>query len=176
MEITERKAVTVEYTLTNEAGKVLDSSRSREPLTYVQGLGNMISGFEAALEGKKAGDKLSFEVAPQDAYGEKDKSLLISVPKERFQNTPDLTAGMRFEVQTPNGTMVMAVDRIEEDSVILDGNHPLAGSRLHFDVEVVGVREATSEELAEAENHGHGCGCSCDESSCGDSGCGGGCH
>ncbi len=176
MEITERKAVTVEYTLTNDAGEVLDSSRNREPLTYVQGMGNMISGFETELEGKKAGDKFSFAVAPKDGYGERDTSLLFSVPKEKFKSTPDLKIGTRFEVTTPNGTMVMAVARIEDDSVVLDGNHPLAGNKLHFDVEVVGVRDATGDELAAAENHGHGCGCSCDESSCGDGSCGdGGC-
>ena len=171
MEITEQKAVTVEYTLTNEAGEVLDSSRDRAPLTYVQGVGNMIAGFETALEGKQAGDKFSFDVAPGDAYGERDKSLLFAVPKDRFQGTPDLEVGMRFEVQTPNGAMIMAVDRIEDDSVVLDGNHPLAGNRLHFDVEVVGVRDATDEELVQAQNPAQGCGCSCDES-----GCGGGCH
>lgn len=181
MQITKHKAVTVEYTLTNESGQVLDSSKDRAPLTYVQGTGGMINGFENALEGRQAGDKFSFDVAPADGYGERDKSLLFAVPKDRFQETPDLEVGMRFQVQTPNGAMIMAVDRIEQDSVVLDGNHPLAGNKLHFDVEVVGVRDATDEELTEAEHASHGCGCSCDESSCGsesscgDSGCGG-CH
>ena len=92
----------------------------------------------------------------------------------------DLEVGMRFQVQTPNGAMIMAVDRIEEDSVVLDGNHPLAGKSLHFDVEVVGVRDATDAELTEAQKPAQGCGCSCDDSSCGDSSCGdsgcGSCH
>jgi FKBP-type peptidyl-prolyl cis-trans isomerase SlyD len=176
MEIANQKAVTVEYTLTNDTGEVLDSSRNREPLTYVQGMGNMISGFETALQGKQAGDKFSFEVAPADAYGEQDNALLFTVPKDRFEGTPDLEVGMRFQVQTPNGAMIMAVDRIEENSVVLDGNHPLAGKKLHFDVEVVGVRDATDEELTEAQHPAQGCGCSCDDSGCGDSGCGGSCH
>ena len=170
MQITKHKAVTVEYTLTDVAGQVLDTSRNRAPLTYVQGAGNMINGFETALEGKQAGDKFSFDVAPADGYGERDDALVFTVPRERFQGTPDLEVGMRFQVQTPDGAMIMAVDRIEENSVVLDGNHPLAGNRLHFDVEVVGVREATDEELTESHNHGQGCGCSCDESDCG------GCH
>jgi FKBP-type peptidyl-prolyl cis-trans isomerase SlyD len=167
MEITKHKAVTVEYTLTDDAGQILDSSRDRAPLTYIQGLGNMIHGFETALEGKKAGDKFSFDVAPADGYGERDEALIFAVPKDRFQGTPDLEVGMRFQVQTPEGAMIMAVDRIEENSVVLDGNHPLAGNRLHFDVEVMGVRQATDQEVTEAQNPGHGCGCSCDESGCG---------
>ncbi len=182
MQITKQKSVTVEYTLTNESGQVLDTSKEREPLTYIQGMGNMINGFETALEGKHAGDKFSFDVTPADGYGERDTALIFSVPKDRFKDTPDLTIGMRFQVQTPNGAMIMAVDRIEEDSVVLDGNHPLAGNKLHFDVEVVGVRDATDQELTEAAHASHGCGCSCEESSCGgesscgDSGCGSSCH
>jgi FKBP-type peptidyl-prolyl cis-trans isomerase SlyD len=175
MQIEKQKAVTVEYTLTNDTGEILDSSKDRAPLTYVQGMGNMISGFETALEGKQAGDKFSFEVAPADGYGEQDEALLFTVPKDRFQGTPDLEVGMRFQVQTPNGAMIMAVDRIEEGSVVLDGNHPLAGKSLHFDVEVVGVRDATDEELTVAQSPAQGCGCSCDDSGCGDSGCGS-CH
>jgi len=170
MQITKHKAVTVEYTLTDDAGQVLDSSRNRASLTYIQGVGNMINGFETALEGKQDGDKFSFDVAPADGYGERDEALVFAVPRDRFQETPDLEVGMRFQVQTPDGAMIMAVDRIEENSVVLDGNHPLAGNRLHFDVEVVGVREATDHELTEAHNHGQGCGCSCEESGCG------GCH
>jgi FKBP-type peptidyl-prolyl cis-trans isomerase SlyD len=158
MEIAKQKAVTVEYTLTNDAGEVLDTSGNHGPLTYIQGVGNMIPGFELALEGKKSGDKFSFNVSPADGYGEKDTALMFSVPKERF------------EVQTPNGTAIMAVDRIEQDSVVLDGNHPLAGNALHFDVEVLGVRDATDEELEQAQSGGQGCGCACDDSGCG------GCH
>ena len=180
MQIAKQKAVTVEYTLTGDTGEILDSSKYRAPLTYVQGMGNMISGFETALEGKQAGDKFAFEVAPANGYGEQDKALLFSVPKDRFQGMADLEVGMRFQVQTPNGAMIMAVYQIEEYSVVLDGNHPLAGKSLHFDVEVVGVRDATDAELAEAQKPAHGCGCSCEDSSCGDSSCGdsgcGSCH
>ncbi len=182
MQITKHKAVTVEYTLKNEGGQVLDTSADRAPLTYIQGTGNMISGFETALEGKQKGEKFSFDVAPADAYGEHDQSLLFSVPKDKFQGAPDLEVGMRFQVQTPEGTMVMSVDRLDGDSVILDGNHPLAGNTLHFDVEVLGVRDATDQEISEAENPSHGCGsCSCDDSGPHESGCGsaggcGGCH
>jgi len=175
MEIAKQKAVTVEYTLKNDAGEVLDTSGNHGPLTYIQGVGNMIPGFESALEGKKSGDKFSFNVSPADGYGEKDASLVFAVPKERFQGVQDLGKGMRFEVQTPNGTVIMAVDRVEQDSVVLDGNHPLAGNALHFDVEVLEVRDATDEELEQAQRGGQGCGCSCDDSGCDDSGCGG-CH
>ncbi len=171
MEIVTHKAVTVEYTLKNDAGEVLDSSSNHGPLTYIQGVGNMIPGFESALEGKASGAKFAFDVSPADGYGEKDPALLFAVPKDRFQGVKDLEIGMRFEVQTPNGAAIMAVERIDPDSVVLNGNHPLAGATLHFDVEVLGVRDATDEELAQAYSHGQSCGCSCD-----DSGCGGSCH
>ena len=171
MEIAKHKSVTVEYTLKNDAGDVLDTSSNRGPLTYIQGVGNMIPGFESALEGKKSGEKFAFEVAPADGYGEKDANLMFSVPKDRFQGVQDLKVGMRFEVQTPEGAAVMAVDRIEQDAVILDGNHPLAGNKLHFEVQVVGVRDATDQELEQAYSGGaHACGsCSCDDTGCGGS-------
>jgi len=98
MEIAKHKSVTVEYTLKNDAGDVLDTSSNRGPLTYIQGVGNMIPGFESALEGKKSGEKFAFEVAPADGYGEKDANLMFSVPKDRFQGVQDLKVGMRFEV------------------------------------------------------------------------------
>ena len=176
MEITREKMVTVEYTLTDDKGEVLDTSRNRAPLSYIQGMGGMIAGFESALEGKKEGDKFAFDVSPKDGYGEHDASLLFSVPKDRFAEGENLTPGMRFQVQTPNGAAIMAVHQINDDSVVLDANHPLAGATLHFDVEVMGVRKATDEEIMQATSVGSGCGCSCDSSSsCDSGGCGGSC-
>ncbi len=178
MEITKNKAVTVQYTLKGDAGDVLDSSDGREALTYIQGVGNMIPGFETGLEGKKAGDKLSFTVKPEDAYGLRDDSLLFGVPRERFEGIDDLQVGMQFQVQTQGGAMVMTVANIEDANVTLDGNHPLAGHNLNFDVEVVGVRDATEEELNEATSCGETCGpsCGCAGDDPGMGGCGGGCH
>lgn len=171
MEIAREKMVTVEYTLTNDAGEVLDTSKNRAPLSYIHGIGGMIPGFESALEGKKEGDKFSFDVSPRDGYGEHDASLLFSVPKDRFADGDKLALGMRFQVQTPNGAAIMAVHQINDDTVVLDANHPLAGATLHFDVEVLGVRDATDEEIRQATYAGSGCSCdsgsSCDTGGCG---------
>jgi FKBP-type peptidyl-prolyl cis-trans isomerase SlyD len=143
MIIAKDKLITLDYTLSDESGETLESSKGREPLTYVHGSSGLIKGFETALEGKSAEDSLSFTVKPEDAYGERRQELLFQAPKEQFGGIPDLVVGMPLRVQTPNGAMVVTVAGIEDDKVFLDGNHPLAGKALTFAVEVLGVRDAT---------------------------------
>ncbi|MGA3173215.1 MAG: peptidylprolyl isomerase [Syntrophorhabdales bacterium] len=170
MIIAKDKAVTVNYTLTNEEGEVLESSKERAPLTYIQGSG-MISGFENALEGRSPKDAFSFTVKPEEAYGERRPELLFLVKKEQFRELPEISVGMALRVRAPDGAMVATIARIEEDKVLLDGNHPLAGMTLSFDVEVLDVRDATTDELAEAHQETCGCGASSCGSTCGE-GCG----
>ena len=158
MKISNHTFVTVSYTLSDDAGIVLDTSNGREPLTYVHGTGGLIGGFEAALDGKSPEDKFSFILSPKEAYGERQESLVFALPKERFAEIENLQIGMQFGVNTPQGAMVMTVTNLGDKEVTLDGNHPLAGSTLHFDVEVLDVRDATEEEIAEALQH-TGCGC-----------------
>jgi len=156
MQIVKHKVVTIDYTLTDEEGKVLDTSKDSEPLCYIQGIGNLIPGLETALEGKQAGDALNVSVPPEQGYGERDDKLLVSVPRERFDEAGNVEVGMRFQAPTESGMRVVTVVGIEEENVTVDANHPLAGETLNFDVKVVEVRDATEEEIGHGHVHGPG--------------------
>lgn len=170
MIIAKDTAVTLEYTLSDETGETLESSKGREPLTYIHGSGGLIKGFEEAMEGRSANESFSFTVKPEDGYGERREELFFQAPKEQFTGLSDLAVGMPLRVETTNGAMVVTVVGIEDDKVLLDGNHPLAGKALTFAVEVLDVRQATEEELEEYRHAAEGCGDSCG-SSCGSSSC-----
>lgn len=157
MQIEPKKAVYIDYTLTNDAGDVLDSSEGHSPLAYLQGFNNIIPGLERALEGKTVGDELDVVVEPKDAYGEYSAELVAVVPRNAFQGVDNLEVGMQFHASAPDGSMqVVAIRGVEGDEVTVDGNHPLAGQRLTFKVKVVNVREATAEELEHGHIHGEG--------------------
>jgi FKBP-type peptidyl-prolyl cis-trans isomerase SlyD len=156
MVIAQDKVVLIHYTLTNEAGETLDSSAGGDPLAYLHGQGNIIPGLEKALDGKQAGDKLTVRVEPADGYGVRDEALVSQVPRRQFGGT-NVQPGMQFHAQTSQGhTRVVTVQRVQGDMVTVDGNHPLAGEVLHFDVEVAEVRDATEEELQHGHVHGPG--------------------
>lgn len=154
MTIAKNKVVGIDYTLTDKDGNVIDSSTSQGPLYYIQGIGNLIPGLEAQLEGKKAGDQLNVVIAPKDAYGERQDSLCQQVSRAQFENADEIEVGMQFEVDTEQGEVVVSVVSVTDDAVIVDGNHPLAGVELHFDVTVREIREATAEELSHGHVHG----------------------
>ena len=156
MKIAKNQVVAINYTLKNDAGEVLDSSEGQDPLYYIQGIGNIIPGLENALEGKVKGDKLKVVIEAKDAYGEVNEDLVQAVPRDQFGDSNDIEIGMQFEVQTQMGPLVVTVEAVEEDEIVVNGNHPLAGVRLHFDVEVHAIRAATSEELDHGHVHGHG--------------------
>lgn len=156
MEIADQRAVLMHYTLTNDKGDVLDSSRGNEPLAYLHGGGNIIPGLEKALVGKKAGDTLQVKVAPAEGYGERDERLIQQVPRRAFQGVKDIQPGMSFHAQGERGPMQVTVTRVAGDMVTVDGNHPLAGETLNFDVEIVEVRAATAEEMSHGHIHGPG--------------------
>ena len=147
MEIRKDAMVTIHYTLKDESGEVLDSSKGRDPLNFIQGSGQIIPGMEKALEGRAAGDEFSIVVEPEEGYGVRDESFLCKVPKDQFKGIGEVNIGMRFQVDMGEGPHLMSVAAVEEDGVVLDGNHPLADTRLMFDVSVIDVREATREEL-----------------------------
>jgi len=156
MQIENQKVVSIHYTLTNEAGQVLDSSENQEPLAYIHGHGNIIPGLENALAGLSKGEKLKVTVAPADGYGERDDSMVQAVPRSAFQGVDDITPGMQFQAQSPEGIQLVTVVSVEGDEVTLDGNHPMAGITLIFDVEITDVRDATAEELEHGHVHGPG--------------------
>jgi FKBP-type peptidyl-prolyl cis-trans isomerase SlyD len=156
VEIAADRVVLIHYTLKGDDGAVIDTSSGGDPLAYIQGHGNLVSGLEKALEGRQDGDKLSVSVAPADGYGKRDAALIQRVPKRSMQGAGDIKKGMQFQARTDDGMRVFTVTAVVGDMVTLDGNHPLADRTLHFDVQVVSVREATTEELEHGHVHGAG--------------------
>ena len=156
MDITADRVVTIHYTLKNDAGTVLDSSAGGEPLAYIQGHGNLVAGLEKALEGKQDGNALAVSVAPADGYGIRDEALIQRVPKRSLQGSGEIKKGMQFQARTDDGMRLFTVTAVMGDMVTLDGNHPLADQTLHFEIEIVEVREATTEELEHGHVHGAG--------------------
>lgn len=156
MQIAKNKVASIEYRLTDDAGTVLDSSEGRPPLEYLHGVGQLIPGLEGALDGHVAGDALEVDVAPGDAYGERDEELVFSVDKTNFSDASGIEIGMRVQLETPDGTHEVSIAGIEEDRVLLDANHPLAGRQLHFSVKIVDVRDATPEEMQLGHAHDEG--------------------
>jgi FKBP-type peptidyl-prolyl cis-trans isomerase SlyD len=156
MTISEKKVVQMHYELKNEEGQVLDSSNGKEPLAYIHGMGNIIPGLEKELLNKTKGDKINAVIAPAEAYGVKDHDKIFKVAKKQFQGEGEIQVGMQIQAETEGRMEVGLVENIEGDEVTLNFNHPLAGQTLHFDVEVVDVREATAEELSHGHVHGEG--------------------
>ena len=156
MQIAQNSVVAFHYTLKNDSGEVLDSSEGRDPLTYMHGSGNIIPGLEKELEGKATGDKLQVAVTPEEGYGEIQEGLVQEVPRDAFQGVEDVQPGMQFQAQTQGGPLMVTVTQVEGDTVTVDGNHPLAGQNLNFDVEIAEVREASEEEVEHGHVHGEG--------------------
>lgn len=156
MQIAKNTVATIDYTLTNEQGQVLDTSNGGEPLSYLHGVGGIIPGLENALEGKSTGDAVNVTIQPEQAYGTRNEQLVQEVPRKMFQGVDNIQPGMQFRAQGPQGTQVVTVVGVAGDNVKIDANHPLAGVTLKFDVNVVGVREATAEEISHGHVHGAG--------------------
>lgn len=156
MSIATDSVVTIHYTLRDEAGNTLDSSAGSDPIAYIHGHGNIVPGLERQLEGKSKGDKLNVQLAPADGYGEYHKELVQQVPRRQLKGISNVTVGMRLQAQTPDGARVVTVTHVASDMVTIDGNHPLAGKSLSFEVEITDVRQATQEELAHGHVHGAG--------------------
>ena len=156
MEISANSVVLIHYTLKDDSGEILDSSAGGEPLAYIQGHGNLVPGLEQALEGKSGGNTLAVTVSPADGYGNRDETLVQRVPKRALQGSGEIRKGMQFQARTDDGMRLFTVTGVAGDMVTLDGNHPLADQTLHFDVEVVSVRQATVEELEHGHVHGVG--------------------
>jgi len=156
MTISQDQVVSIHYTLRDDAGELIDRSAEGEPLSYLHGHGNLIPGLERALTGREAGDRLQVKIAPTDGYGEYNQGLVQQVPRRALKGIDDLQVGMRLQAQTPQGPRAVTVTQLSGDLVTLDGNHPLAGKSLNFEVEVAAVRPATEEELAHGHVHGAG--------------------
>ncbi|MDH4200286.1 MAG: peptidylprolyl isomerase [Spirochaetia bacterium] len=179
MKIDKEKHVNIDYILKNDKGEILDSSEGGDPLGYIHGVGAIIPGLENALEGKEEGNEFSVSIKPEDAYGLYMEDLIEEVPIEDLQGIPNLQTGMQLQSQSHQGMRIFTVTKINENSVVMDGNHPLAGETLHFSIKVNEVREATEDELAALEHqccggghhehehaHEHGGGCQSGSCNC----------
>ncbi len=156
--VTDGKVVTIHYTLTDDAGEVVDSSKGSPPLEFLQGAGNIVAGLEEALVGRARGDAFKVDVAPEKGYGVHDPRGLQRIPRDAFPDDVDLEPGMQFGAEDPQGgSTTVWIVKVESDQIVIDTNHPMAGKTLHFDVSIEGVRDATREEIAHGHPHGeHG--------------------
>jgi FKBP-type peptidyl-prolyl cis-trans isomerase SlyD len=153
--IAEGKVVNLLYSLTNSKGEVLDRADSEAPFSYLHGAQQIVPGLETALEGLTIGDKKKVVVEPDEGYGIANPELKLTVSRAQFPSTVEVEIGMQFEAHTPDGQgVVFTVEGIEGDKIKIDGNHPLAGQVLHFDVEVLAMRDATDEEKEHGHAHG----------------------
>ncbi len=152
LSVAENLVVSINYTLTDDEGNVIDSSEGSDLLTYLHGAGNIIPGLENELTGKTEGDSLQVKVQPSDGYGEQRQELIQIVDKAVFQGTETLEPGMSFQAQGPDGMVQnIVIKEINDEEVTIDANHPLAWTVLNFEVQVIMIREATKEEI----DHGH---------------------
>lgn len=154
MQLTKHKVATLNYTLTDKEDNILDQSLDGS-FSYIHGIGSIIPGLENALEGKNTGDEVKVVIEPEDAYGERSLDKIQRVPKDMFPEDVELKAGMQFQAQTSSGVPALVViTAVETEEVVIDGNHPMAGKQLHFQVEVVEVRDASEEEIQHKHVHG----------------------
>jgi FKBP-type peptidyl-prolyl cis-trans isomerase SlyD len=154
MKIAKDHAVHFHYTLKDDSGQVLDDSHEGEPLSYLHGHDNIIPGLEVALEGHEQGDQFDVTVEADDAYGQRNEDLVESVPASLFEGVDDVEVGMQFRAQGEDDEELVTVTGIDGDEITIDANHPLAGERLNFSVEITGVRAATDTELRHGHVHG----------------------
>ena len=152
MKIEKDAVVSMHYTLKNDAGDVIDSSEGKEPLPFLQGHGNIIPGLESALEGSKVGDKLDVTVEPEEGYGLRLQEAIQEIPRTALQDVEDLALGMQLQSQDKDGNaFIVTVAKIEDETITVDANHPLAGETLHFAVTIESIRKAEAVEI----DHGH---------------------
>ena len=148
--------VSIHYTLKDKSGKVLDTSEGQEPLYYLHGKQNIIPGLEKELMGKSENDSFDTIIPASEGYGERQDGLITEVSKEELREVDKLEVGIQLQAQTEQGVQIFTITEIKEDSVMLDGNHPLAGVELHFTGTIESIRSATAEELAHGHVHGPG--------------------
>lgn len=150
--VADKIVVSIDYTLKDDSGSILDQSPEGEPLRYLHGAHNIIPGLENALVGKAQGESVAVVVEPEDGYGPVEEDFVQEVDKSIFEGVEEVNVGMAFEAMGPEGqSQRVMVTKVDGDKITVDGNHPLAGARLHFDVTITELRDATPEEL----DHGH---------------------
>jgi FKBP-type peptidyl-prolyl cis-trans isomerase SlyD len=156
MKIAADTVVSLEYTLKDENGEIIDGSDG-EPLEYLHGHGQLVPGLEKQLEGKKVGDKLKASVPAEEGYGTHDPERVVEVTRAELPEDLVPEIGMELSTEGPDGEpLTLWITDVTDTQVTLDGNHPLAGQTLHFDIDVRSIRAATKEELEHGHVHGEG--------------------
>lgn len=155
MQIADNHVVTLHYTVKTTDGDIIDESESSEPLAFIQGSHYMIAGLEDALYGKQKGDKFDVTIEPEQAYGHRQDQLVQEVPADMFADM-EVEVGMSFRANTEHGEQSVIIIDKDDETVTVDGNHPLSGMTLLFDVSIEDVREATKDEVAHGHVHGAG--------------------
>lgn len=153
--IQKNHVVTMHYTVSTKESVEIDSSKNGKPLVFLQGHGYLVSGLEEALTGKQTGDSFVAEIPAEKAYGDRFDNLVQSVPKNMFEGM-DVEVGMSFRATTDDGEQSVIIIDVTDEEIVVDGNHPLAGVDLTFEVEIIDVREATEEEISHGHVHGDG--------------------
>lgn len=156
MKIAPNKVVILHYAVSDSEDTLIDSSYDHDPLAVIQGTGYLIPGLEDALTDHVAGDKFEVEVDADNAYGQRIDGYVQTVPKSLFEGIEDLDVGTQLRATTDDGEQTVIVIDVQDEEITVDGNHPLAGIDLKFDVEVLEVRDATEEELAHGHVHSEG--------------------
>jgi len=146
--------VSLSYTLKNAAGEELDKADAAQPFVYLHGAGQIVPGLESSLEGMKSGDKTDVTVTPDQAYGNVNPQLLMKLERKNFPPDIELQPGMQFSADIGDRQHILTIVTATDEDVQVDANHPLAGETLHFDVEVLDIRDATEEELSHGHAHG----------------------
>ncbi len=155
--VADGKVVSIHYTLTDDAGAVIDSSQGGAPLAYLHGAGNIVPGLEAGITGRAQGDRFQVKVAPEEGYGAHDPRGINRVARAEFPPDIELEPGMQFSAENERGDVVTTwIHSVEKDHVVIDLNHPLAGKTLHFQITIESIRDATREEKAHGHPHGVG--------------------
>jgi len=173
MNVADKLYVMFDYKLTLDSGEEVDSSADGKPLGFITGSGQVIPGLEKAMMGMTVGNSLKISVEPEDGYGLVNPELFQDVPRSQFPGDIELQPGMTFQAQGPQGPIAVHIKEIkDENTVVIDFNHPLAGKKLHFDVNIVEVREPTPEELSGLSS---GCNCGCSSEAQADCSTRGGC-
>jgi FKBP-type peptidyl-prolyl cis-trans isomerase SlyD len=154
MQISDGVVASFHYILFNDQGEILDSSEGEDPLSYIHGAGMIIPGLEKELVGKTVGDRFRVSVDPEGGYGDRDETLVQTISREEFPPDQELEPGMQFHAKSEDGSQLITILEVDDKDITIDTNHPLAGERLTFDIEILEVRKATKEEISHGHVHG----------------------
>jgi len=147
--------ITIHYTIKDDIGEIVDSSEDEEPLEYLHGHNFMLPGLERALDGLAEGEKVSVWLDPEEGFGNRDEDLVFMLSRSDFGEGAEIEEGMEFDVEDEEGEGIITVLKVEDDNVLVDRNHPLAGKRLHVDAEVIEIKKAETWEIEGWKHHSH---------------------